>query len=302
MISKAIFLGSKSLGLTVLKSLVKANDKVEWKILCPNDLGDPRNNFDDFEDFANRHSIEIKIVNSNKDILDITSSFRPQIIFGSGYYRILSNDVLNSVPLGIYGIHNSILPKYRGGSPLVWQLINGEKIVGATLFKLEEGMDEGGIVATVKIKNDNLEISKVLNLLEKEWEKVLPKIWKNFCNDEITLIEQNHKQATYCSQRNEDDGEINWNNSSEYIDRFIKAQSYPYPLAYVNYKNQKLKISKHEIEKRKIHGEPGQVFETNDNYVVVCCENSDAIRILEITVDGKPVKPNKYINSFKIRL
>ena len=114
MISKAIFLGSKSLGLTVLKSLVKANDKVEWKILCPNDLGDPRNNFDDFEDFAIRHSIEIKIVNSNKDILDITSSFRPQIIFGSGYYRILSNEVLNSVPMGIYGIHNSILPKYRG--------------------------------------------------------------------------------------------------------------------------------------------------------------------------------------------
>ncbi len=302
MIKKAIFLGSKKLGLTILKSLVKTNADVEWMILCPNDLNDPRNNFEDFEDFASKHSIEIQIVKSNEDILDITGSFKPQIIFGSGYYRILSNEVLNSVPLGIYGIHNSILPKYRGGSPLVWQLINGEKTVGATLFKLEEGMDEGGIVTTVEIENDNFEIGKVLNLLEKEWEKVLPEVWRKFCNGNINLVEQDHKEATYCSQRNENDGEINWNNSSEYIDRFIKAQSKPYPLAFVNYKNQKLKISKHKIEERKIYGEPGQVFETNDNFVVVCCKDGGAIQISEIIVNGNPTKPIKYLNSFKIRL
>ncbi len=302
MIKKAIFLGSKKLGLAVLETLVESNNDVEWKILCPDDLNDQRSNFIDFENFAKNHSIEIKIVNSNKDILHATSSFKPEIIFGSGYYRILSNEVLNSVPLGVYGIHNSILPKYRGGSPLVWQLINGEKIVGASLFKLEEGMDDGGIVETVKIKNDNFEIGKILNLLEKEWQRILPEIWSNFCNGNITLTEQNHKDATYCSQRNENDGEINWNNSSEYIDRFIKAQSNPYPLAFINYRNQKLKISKHEIDKRKIYGEPGQVFETNENFVVVCCKNGDGIRISEIIVDGNPIKPSKYLNSFKIRL
>ena len=61
-----------------------------------------------------------------------------------------------SVRLGVWGIHNSLLPKYRGGSPLVWQLINSEKVVGSSFFKFTSGMDDGVILDQVKIENQTL--------------------------------------------------------------------------------------------------------------------------------------------------
>ena len=56
-----------------------------------------------------------------------------------GFYRILPTELLDSVPHGVYGIHNSLLPKYRGGAPLVWQLINSEIEVGSTFLSSQKG-------------------------------------------------------------------------------------------------------------------------------------------------------------------
>jgi len=133
----------------------------------------------------------------------------------------------------VWGIHNSLLPKYRGGSPLVWQVINREKVLGSTFFKFLDGMDEGAILDQVSIKNtSNLTIADAGNSIELEWIKKLPKIWKNFCDGRLVAKDQNHKEVTYCAQRQEFDGEINWQNHASSIDAFIRAQEHPYPRAF----------------------------------------------------------------------
>jgi len=75
----------------------------------------------------------------------------------------------------VWGIHNSLLPKYRGGSHLVWQVINREKVLGSTFFKFSDCMDEGAILDQVSIKNtSNLTIADAGDLIELEWIKKLP--------------------------------------------------------------------------------------------------------------------------------
>ena len=114
-----------------------------------------------------------------------------------------------------------MLPKYKGGAPLVWQIINNEKSVGYTIFKINSGIDSGDIIFQESIKitrtqyiNDimnRLEL-KIINFFESSFLKTLMK--KNFIKMPIN-------QNKIYSQRKPTDGKINWNDCSEKIYNFI---------------------------------------------------------------------------------
>lgn len=303
MITSAFFLGSKKFGLNLFKALYEADPTISWTVLCPPDLNDMRTYFSEFQAYAKAKDIDFLTANSPAMIEQYAKDNKPDVMVVCGYYRILSERLLENVTFGVWGIHNSLLPKYRGGSPLVWQLINCEKVIGSSFFKFSSGMDDGVILDQVIIENaDTMTIGEASDRVEQAWVSKVPDIWADFCEGDINPVEQNHSEASYCAQRQETDGLIDWTLNAIDIDAFIRAQDVPYPRAFFKLDEKIGRIVNHSIDGREIYGTCGQVFQIIDKSVVICCGNNTAIQISKVLIDGKTVDASDILNSIKFRL
>lgn len=303
MIEKAVFLGSKKFGLELFKALYRVDTSVEWTLLCPPDLNDLRTCFDEFGKFARAENIDLLTADSPEMVVQFAKDHNPDVIIVCGYYRILPAQLFQTVRCGVWGIHNSLLPKYRGGSPLVWQIINREKTLGSSFFKFAESVDDGPILDQVSVENsDNITISEASDLIELEWIKRVPELWKGFCDGSFLANEQDHSEATYCAQRQEFDGEIDWHNDAALIDAFIRSQASPYPGSFFMLDGKKVKIVKHRQDNRVVYGTVGQVFEVRDDYVTICCGNHTVLRLNKLEIDAKVINANELLSSIEMRI
>lgn len=303
MIKRAVFLGSKKFGLEIFKAIYHAETSVDWTILSPPDEDDVRTHFEEFQSFAREESIDVFPARSPQAVLQFVRDKAPDIVIVCGYYRLLPREVLSEVRDGVWGVHNSLLPKYRGGSPLVWQIMNGERTIGSSFFKFASGVDDGPVLDQVVIANaERLTIKEAADLIELEWIRRLPGIWEGFCNGTIQAREQNHSEATYCAMRQEADGAIDWRSDASSIDRFIRAQAAPYPKAFFLLGDLKIRVVTHATDDRLVYGTAGQVFELGDGDVTICCGRNSVLRLVELEVGGKTVAAREVLKSVTTRL
>jgi len=297
MIKKVLFLGSKQLGLISAKNLYFSAPNKLSGIITFDDSKDERSVLGDFKQFSYEKKIPIYILKKPSELLGLIEKEKPDLIIVVGWYWIINERLLDKVPDGIIGIHASLLPKYRGFAPLVWAIINGEKRTGISLFYFDRGIDSGDIVAQKEfdiLENDT--IKEVLEKTERSIADILKENYSKLLSGEAPRTKQNHKNATYCSQRKPEDGRINWNFSNKKIHDFIRAQAPPYPGAFSYIKDKKITITKSRLFPYPYFGIPGFVSQVKSKSVIVCCA-TNAIEILEILIDGenKPILPSNYI-------
>ena len=108
MITNAVFLGSKKFGLNLFKALYEADTTINWTILCPPDLNDMRTYFNEFQEYAKLKNLDLFTANSPAKIEEYVLDNKPDVIVVCGYYRILSERLLENVKFGAWGIHNSL--------------------------------------------------------------------------------------------------------------------------------------------------------------------------------------------------
>jgi len=216
-----------------------------------------------------------------KNVFKYIKKINPDFILVVGWYYIIPKEILNYPKYGCAGLHASLLPKYRGGAPINWAIINGEKKTGITFFYFGEGVDSGDIIGQRAFKitlKDNCRtvyekaIKSGIYLLKK----YIPLIERN----KAPRIKQDESKATYFPQRKPEDGLINWGQSALKIYNFIRAQTYPYPGAYTFYKKNKIIIWEAKISnfKSKEKGnKPGQILRISKK------------GILTSTLDGKVI-------------
>lgn len=294
MIKKAFFLGSKKFGFEILKAIYHAEPSLNLTILCPADFKDARTYFNKFQLFADEVNLCLLVKKTPQEVLQYAEKEKPDIIFVCGYYRILPPELLAIIPCGVWGVHNSLLPKYRGGSPLVWQIINNEKKLGSSLFKFSNGIDDGPVLEQVAISNEpGLTIKEATERIEKKWLEKIPEIWTKLCMGEVNAKDQNHHEATYCAQRQNFDGQIDWKDNATNIDCFIRAQASPYPQAFFYLNDRKVKVLEHAKDNRIVFGTAGQIFEVSRDCVTICCGNNTVIRLLKLEIDGEIIIPSR---------
>lgn len=202
-------------------------------------------------------------------------------------------------------LHDSLLPKYRGFSPLVNMLINKEKEIGVSALFASEEYDKGDIIAqSSTIINYPITISEAINLISENYIALTLKIFSLLIsNKEILGIPQNELNASYSLWRNEEDYLINWQKSSEEILNLINAVSNPYKGATTFLNGlQKVRILEAElitdvtIENRDV----GKLIFVKNNFPVIVC-GSGLIKILKI-IDDKTGIDMLPFNSFRICL
>jgi methionyl-tRNA formyltransferase len=137
------------------------------------------------------------------------------------------------------------LPKYRGRTPHVWAIINGEKETGITAHMMEEGCDTGDIVLQEKLNIlEDFTGADILNEFKRIYPEMILELIRQIENKELKPVEQDNSRATYFGKRSPEDGQINWNWQKERIYNWVRAQAHPYPGAFTLLNNQKIIIDK----------------------------------------------------------
>lgn len=162
----------------------------------------------------------------------------------AAYGKILTKDELNKPKYGCINVHPSILPKYRGPSPIQTAILDGEKKTGVTIIKMDEEVDHGEILFQREIEisdKDNFDIlSKKLFQLAAE---ILPSLIEDFISGKVIPQAQNHAQATFTEHLRRETGYFDIQNppDAEKLDKMIRAY-YPWPGVWTKWNNKIVKF------------------------------------------------------------
>jgi len=170
------------------------------------------------------------------------SSLASDLFVVASYGKIIPKPILDIPKNGALNVHPSLLPKYRGASPVPATILNCDKITGVTIIKMDEKMDHGPIVATRKISLTGQEkFPELINKLFQLGAELLVKIIPDFVTGKITLKPQNHKKATFCPLLTRESGFFDIENQLEVLDRMIRAY-YPWPGVWTKWNNKIVKF------------------------------------------------------------
>jgi methionyl-tRNA formyltransferase len=176
-------------------------------------------------------------------------NMRPDLLCAFGWYYMIPKRVRDAAPKGCVGIHASLLPKYRGGAPIPWAIINGETETGVSLFYLDEGVDTGDIIGQEKIPiGENDTCGTVYGKAMVSSIRLLREYFPRLAVGGAPRVPQEEGLATYYPQRSPRDGLIDWSRSAKEIRDFIRAQTRPYPGAFTYVSGKKVIIWDADVE------------------------------------------------------
>jgi len=206
------------------------------------------------------------------------------------YGQIIPQEILDIPKFGCLNLHASLLPKYRGASPIQSAILNNEKETGVTLMKMDKGMDTGDIITQEKISIDSRETGESLhNKLSELSANVLKKYLVDYLEEKLKPVAQDNSQATIAKKLTRDSGKIDWNKSAEEVECMVRAY-YPWPGTHTSWNNKTLKIIKVDLLKQKNH-QTGEIFLENNQLAIQCKTN--ALLINQLQLEGKKVMTAK---------
>ena len=248
---KIIFFGTSDRSLPILESLntnfnlclcvTKQNSKIGRKQIEKET---------EVKSWSKKNNIDFIEIGSLKkqDLEDVVKKIKdvsPDYIIVADFSFIIPKKIIDTVKGNIINIHFSLLPKYRGASPVQFAILNEDDVTGITYYLLDEGMDNGKIISQIEYKLDTKYTSgELYQILFNIAAENLPQVIKNMSENKIILKTQDEKQATYTISKTnpkhtfifKEDALINWQNSPEEIERSIRAYN-PWPISWTYLKD-----------------------------------------------------------------
>jgi methionyl-tRNA formyltransferase len=193
--------------------------------------------FHDFSDLAEQLSVPLTWITgrlNQPQYVDQVRRLKPDLLLAVGWYYLVPSRIRALVPLGATGIHASLLPKYRGGAPLVWAVLRGERETGVSLFYLDDGVDTGDIIAQRRFPIQATDdISTLVDRARDAAVSLILEYGPQLAARTAPRIPQDHAAATVVPQRTPEDGWIDWGAlSASEAYNWVRAQTRPYPGAY----------------------------------------------------------------------
>lgn len=221
---------------------------------------------------------------------------KPDLIVVAAYGYIIPQTILDIPKYGCINVHASLLPKYRGASPIHFALLNDESTTGISIMKMDAGMDTGPILAQLAIPINPLDNLPTLHdKLAQTGGSFLIETLEKYLAGKIKAKKQDEQLATYTKILKKDDGRINWKQPSKKILNTIRA-FYPWPGAFTSWGGLVLKII--SAEPSAINLRPGEV-KLQDQLLLIGT-GDEAIRIERLQLAGKkPVTAHDFIQGHR---
>lgn len=290
---KTIFMGTPEFAIPSLK-VVSQNTDLKL-IFTKEDKRNARGNkiiYSPVKQFGLDNDIEVIQPKRMKDeeVIDKIKEVNPDLIVVVAYGKILPKEIIDIPKYGIINVHSSLLPKYRGASPIHSAILNGDKESGVSIMYIEEGLDSGDVILKeiCEITEDDT-LGTLHDRLKELGAIGLEKALKLIEAEEVKAEKQDDSKATFVKPITKEQAKIDWNNTKEVIFNQIRGLN-PFPGAYThNEKNENIKIYKSEKLEKEYDGENGTVVEMTKKGPVIKVANG-ALRLLEIKFEGKKLQ------------
>ncbi len=233
--------------------------------------------------------------------LEILKELAPEIIVVVAYGKILPKEILTFPKFGCVNAHASLLPKYRGASPIQWCIVCGEKVTGVTTMLMDEGMDTGDMLETVCVNiGDNETSEELFDRLTIVAAKLVCSTVEKLSKGEITPIKQNEAEATYAPIIKKEMAQIDFNKTANEIHNLVRGL-YGWPTAYFMLEGKRVKVFITEVLNTTDKA-PATVIKS-DNELVVACGNNTAIKFVELQPEGsKRMEAKQWLLGKKIEV
>lgn len=282
-------MGSKQIGLKSLQTIFRLAPRSLCGVLTCDDRTDARTEIRNLEHFCNENGVPFTVAHNRRESEEQIQLYQPDLCIVVGWYWLISEPTLQEVPGGFYGLHNSLLPEYRGASPLVWAIANGEHVVGFSVFRFTSGMDDGDIYYQYRhCLESSDDIGSVLRAFDNAAVMAWESLYEPLLQGTARGFQQDNNLATFCAARRPSDGLIQWHWNATTIHNFVRAQTRPYPGAFTHTLGSgvKLTIWKTTPFSQRYFGIPGQVVYVQAEKLVIACGEGTAIILDDFEICG----------------
>lgn len=223
----------------------------------------------------------------------------PEIIVVMAYGQILPQALLDMPRRGCLNLHASLLPKFRGASPINAAILAGETVTGITVIQMDAGLDTGDMILKREIQIGPTETAGVLHdRLALLGADALQESLDLITAGKVRRIPQDDSLATYCGKLDRDSGRIDWAQPAHFIERQIRAM-HPWPGAFtVLSDGRKLKIHQAHIE--DFRGEPGKIVNAGKSRLVIAA-SSESVELEIVQPEGrKPMSASDFLRGYSV--
>ncbi|MBI2607616.1 MAG: methionyl-tRNA formyltransferase [Candidatus Doudnabacteria bacterium] len=296
---KIVFIGTSDFGIPTLQRLT-ANYQIPLVVTRPDRPVGRRKELTPppLKIWAEKNNIRIEQPEKITNLKSQISNLQPDLILVAAYGQLIPKDILDISKFGAINIHASLLPKYRGATPIQNAILSGEQETGITLIKMDEQLDHGPIVSlkTISIANDDNYTTlheKLAVLAASLVSDTLP----DWFGGKIKAQEQDHSRATYTKIFATPDGKINWSDQARNISRKIRALN-PNPGTWTTLDQKNVKILSGTILNHSKIELAGKLYRHNGQLAVKCHDYS--LLIDQLIPEGKKLMTgSEYLNGIK---
>lgn len=281
---KIVFFGTPIFALKPFERLIASRHQIVAVVSQPDRAKDRKSNLlpTPVKEAAQKCNIPVYQFESvKKEGIETLKRINADIFVTAAYGQILSQEILDIPRYGVINIHASLLPKYRGASPIQCAIMAGERETGVTIMQTDIGLDTGDILTAEKIAvmhdDTAATLSDKLSVLGAE---LLVKTFDLIENNKITRMPQDHSKAAKCPLITKAMGRINWNDSAEVINNKIRAID-----CYTFLDGLRLKILIGKVVDNQSTGDRSSVGKIDKNFVVQC--GVGRLEIAEVLPENK---------------
>jgi len=291
---RIVFAGTGEFGVACLEALVASDDHFVLSVITQPDrpagraqklLASP------IKECALRHQLTVfqpEDVNSATSLSQIRYQ-KPDLMVVVAYGQILKKPILDLPELGCWNVHGSLLPKYRGASPIAAAVRDLQKRTGVTIIQMNEGLDTGDILEKVATRIRPGETTGLLHdRLAKKAGPLLLYLLERAKKGKLKSARQNSQEASVAPRMKKEDGKIDWAKNPEEIDAHIRAMQ-PWPGAYAwvpDGTDQKMLKIFSVILSKRAKGKPGEIVEINSHGILVAAKKG-GILLREVQLEGR---------------